>query len=134
MNSLISLRCHKISVGNGVNVWYREAGSRDKPTILLLHGYPTSSNMFRNLIPLIAASFHVVAPDLPGFGFTTMDEPFSFSFENLANTIADFVRAMQLSKYIIYIFDYGAPVGLRPVSYTHLDVYKRQSFTFTTCN
>lgn len=94
-------------------MWYREAGSRENPSILLLHGYPTSSNMFRNLIPLLASNFHVVAPDLPGFGFTTVDCHYEYTFDNLANTVHDFVSAVGLSKYIIYIFDYGSPVGLR---------------------
>ncbi|CEP64907.1 epoxide hydrolase LALA0_S14e01948g [Lachancea lanzarotensis] len=113
MQNPISPVYRKIQVNERAKVWYREAGSRNKPTILLLHGYPTSSNMFRNLIPLIATHFHVVSPDLPGFGFTTVDEDYTYTFDNLATTIFHFVKSIGLSKYIVYLFDYGSPVGLR---------------------
>ena len=96
-------------------IFYREAGNKDAPAILLLHGFPTSSHMFRNLIPRLADQYHVVAPDLPGFGFS--DSPprseFKYSFENLANVIAAFTEDVELKRFAIYIFDYGAPVGLR---------------------
>ncbi|SCU88880.1 LADA_0E12552g1_1 [Lachancea dasiensis] len=101
------------SLDEETSVWYREAGSQHDPTILLLHGYPTSSNMFRNLIPLIASKFHVVAPDFPGFGFTTVSPDFDYTFENIAKTIDSFVKKIGLSKYLLYIFDYGSPVGFR---------------------
>ncbi|SCU89037.1 LAME_0E02014g1_1 [Lachancea meyersii CBS 8951] len=105
--------CRTCSLKGGEKVWYREAGSKSESTILLLHGYPTSSNMFRNLIPLLASKFHVIAPDLPGFGFTTVKDDYSYTFENLSKTIYDFVASVGISKYILYIFDYGSPVGLR---------------------
>ena len=100
---------------DGINVFYREAGDPESPTMLLLHGFPTSSHMFRNLIPKLADNYHVVAPDLPGFGFS--DSPprgeFKYTFENLAGTIGAFTEKAGLKRFAIYIFDYGAPVGLR---------------------
>ena len=100
---------------DGVNIFYREAGSATSPTVLLLHGFPTSSHMFRNLIPKLADNYHVVAPDLPGFGFS--DSPprnkFEYTFENLARVIGAFTEKLGLKRFAIYIFDYGAPVGLR---------------------
>ena len=100
---------------NGINLFYREAGNATSPTVLLLHGFPTSSHMFRNLIPRLADHYHVVAPDLPGFGFS--DSPprdqFKYTFENLARVIDAFTEKVGLKRFAIYIFDYGAPVGLR---------------------
>jgi pimeloyl-ACP methyl ester carboxylesterase len=100
---------------NGFKIFYREAGDPQKPVVLLLHGFPTSSHMFRNLIPQLAEDFHVIAPDLPGFGFS--DAPghdlFQYTFENVAKVIGDFVEQMGLRKFAVYIFDYGAPTGLR---------------------
>ena len=100
---------------DGNQVFYREAGSKTNPTLLLLHGFPTSSHMFRDLIPALAAKYHVVAPDLPGFGFS--DPPdraqFRYTFENLAKVIGRFTEVIGLDRFAIYIFDYGAPVGLR---------------------
>ena len=100
---------------DGLNVFYREAGDGNTPTILLLHGFPTSSHMFRDLIPQLSDRFHLIAPDLPGFGLT--DQPsrdeFQYTFENLTNVIEQFVNAIGLKKYAIYVFDYGAPVGFR---------------------
>jgi pimeloyl-ACP methyl ester carboxylesterase len=100
---------------NGLNVFYREAGTPDAPAVLLLHGFPTSSHMFRGLIPNLAGPYHVVAPDLPGFGFSEAPprEQFRYSFENLAQTIGAFTEAVGLHRFALYIFDYGAPVGLR---------------------
>lgn len=100
---------------NGINVFYREAGPKDAPTILLLHGYPTSSNMFRNLIPILAGRYHVLAPDLPGFGFTDMParDQFSYTFENFTKTIQNFIDELSLKRFAIYVFDYGAPTGYR---------------------
>jgi pimeloyl-ACP methyl ester carboxylesterase len=96
-----------------VSVFYREAGDSARPAILLLHGFPTSSHQFRDLIPRLADRYHVIAPDLPGFGFTTAPEGFEYSFAGLAETMAAFTDAIGLERYAIYIFDYGAPVGLR---------------------
>ncbi|PIB93513.1 alpha/beta fold hydrolase [Caulobacter sp. FWC2] len=96
-----------------VSIFYREAGDPDRPTILLLHGFPTSSHQFRHLIPRLADRYHVVAPDLPGFGFTTAPEDFDYSFASLAKAMEAFTDAIGIDRYAIYIFDYGAPVGLR---------------------
>lgn len=100
---------------DGLKIFFREAGSKTAPSILLLHGFPTSSHMFRNLIPILAARYHVVAPDLPGFGFSDAPDrtSFRYSFEHLARVIAGFTEAVGLDRFVIYVFDYGAPVGLR---------------------
>jgi len=100
---------------DGNSIFYREAGPKTAPTLLLLHGFPTSSHMFRNLIPALADRYHVVAPDLPGFGFTHTPsrDQFRYTFENLANVIGKFTEVIGLDRFAIYIFDYGAPVGLR---------------------
>jgi pimeloyl-ACP methyl ester carboxylesterase len=98
-----------------VNIFYREAGDPQAPAVLLLHGFPTSSHMFRNLIPLLAGDYHVIAPDLPGYGLSDMPDrsAFTYSFDHLAEIIGDFVDQIGLKKFAVYIFDYGAPVGLR---------------------
>ncbi len=103
-----------VTVGNH-RVFYREAGDPQAPALLLLHGFPTSSHMFRNLIPLLSDQYHVVAPDLLGFGFSDAPDrkQFQYTFENLANNIEQFVEILKLKQYSLYIFDYGAPVGLR---------------------
>jgi pimeloyl-ACP methyl ester carboxylesterase len=100
---------------DGHRIFYREAGAKDAPTLLLLHGFPTSSHMFRNLIPTLADRYHVIAPDLPGFGFSKSPgrEHFRYTFENLANVVDRFTEKIGLDRFGIYIFDYGAPVGLR---------------------
>src|ERR1700761_3641719 len=100
---------------SGINVFYREAGDKTRPTLLLLHGFPSSSHMFRNLIPLLAEHYHMVAPDFPGFGQTDLPDckQFPYSFANLAEIISKFTEAAGLKKFAIYIFDYGSPVGLR---------------------
>jgi pimeloyl-ACP methyl ester carboxylesterase len=105
---------HKIEA-DGVNVFYRAAGDAGAPVVLLLHGFPTSSFMFRELIPRLADKFRVIAPDLPGFGFTEVPEnrKYTYSFDALARTIEAFTEALGLNRYAIYIFDYGAPTGLR---------------------
>ena len=99
----------------GHRVAYREAGDPARPTLLLLHGFPTSSHMFRDLIPLLADRFHLVAPDLPGFGFTESPDrgQFAYTFDNLAAVVDGFTQALSLQRYAIYVFDYGAPVGFR---------------------
>ena len=100
---------------NELNIFYREAGSTDAPVVLLLHGYPTSSHMFRNLIPILSEKYHVIAPDLPGFGYS--DKPdhkdFDYTFDNLAKQIQVFVDELGLKRFAVYVFDYGAPVGYR---------------------
>ncbi len=98
---------------DGVQVFYREAGPVDAPVVLLLHGFAASSHMFRELIPRLAGRYRVIAPDLPGFGFTAVPAGYKYSFDSLAKTIDAFVDALKLDQYAIYIFDYGAPVGLR---------------------
>ena len=100
---------------SGNKISYREAGPKTAPNLLLLHGFPSSSHMFRNLIPLLADRYHVVAPDLPGFGFSDAPDRkrFRYTFENLSKTIDDFTQAIGLDRYAIYVFDYGAPVGFR---------------------
>ncbi|HEY8997985.1 MAG TPA: alpha/beta hydrolase [Edaphobacter sp.] len=100
---------------DGVNVFYREAGDPAAPAILLLHGFPTSSTMFRELIPRLAQRYHVIAPDLPGFGFTKVpaERGYTYSFDSIAKTIEAFVEAIHLARYAIYVFDYGAPTGFR---------------------
>ena len=105
---------HKIEA-DGVNVFYRAAGDPGAPVVLLLHGFPTSSFMFRELIPRLADQFRVIAPDLPGFGFTEVPEErkYTYSFDALARTIEAFTDALGLNRYAIYVFDYGAPTGLR---------------------
>jgi pimeloyl-ACP methyl ester carboxylesterase len=99
----------------GLNVFYRDAGTPGTPAVLLQHGFPTSSHMFRGLIPHLAGHYHVIAPDLPGFGFSEAPPrgQFRYSFENLAQTIGAFTEAVGLHRFALYIFDYGAPVGLR---------------------
>jgi pimeloyl-ACP methyl ester carboxylesterase len=109
----------QVSVGfveaDGVNIFYREAGAKKSPVILLLHGFPSSSFQYRELMPLLADRYRVIAPDLPGFGFTEVpaSRNYRYSFDNLATTITAFVQAMQLEKFALYVFDYGAPTGFR---------------------
>ena len=100
---------------DGLDIFYREAGPQDAPTVLLLHGFPTSSHMFRNLIPLLADKYHVVAPDYPGFGNSSAPaaKEFDYTFDNLANVMESFTEKIGLTKYSIYLMDYGAPVGFR---------------------
>jgi len=100
---------------DGIKIFYREAGPADAPVILLLHGYPTSSHMFRHLMPRLASSFRVIAPDLPGFGFTEVpsERQYRYTFDSLGVTINAFVEALNLKRYAIYVFDYGAPTGFR---------------------
>jgi pimeloyl-ACP methyl ester carboxylesterase len=100
---------------DGLSVFYREAGAPDAPTLLLLHGFPSSSHMFRELIPLLAGEFHLVAPDLPSFGKSDMPDPdkFDYTFDHLADVIDRFTEVLGLDRFAIYVFDYGAPVGFR---------------------
>src|SRR5580698_3827865 len=105
---------HRVEA-DGVTVFYREAGAPDAPVVLLLHGFPTSSFQYRELIPRLADKYRVIAPDLPGFGFTEVPEgrQYKYTFEALAKTILAFTEALNLKHYALYIFDYGAPTGLR---------------------
>jgi len=109
---------HKNVKVNGVNIFYREAGDVNKPTILLLHGYPTSSHMFRNLITDLSVQYHVLAPDYPGYGRS--DQPamadFDYTFDNMALIIEGFLKELNINKYSIYLMDYGAPIGFRIAS------------------
>ncbi len=100
---------------DGLEVFYRQAGSRTNPTVLLLHGFPTSSHMFRNLMPALAADYHVIAPDYPGFGFSSMPalEEFDYTFDRLSEIVEGLVDKLGLESYSIYLMDYGAPVGFR---------------------
>jgi pimeloyl-ACP methyl ester carboxylesterase len=100
---------------DGLNVFYREAGDATAPTVLLLHGFPTSSHMYRELIPALADRYHVIAPDLPGFGFTDAPDRagFKYTFEHLTDVIERFTETLGLSHYTLFVFDYGAPVGFR---------------------
>lgn len=100
---------------DGTEIFYREAGDAARPALLLLHGFPTSSHMFRDLIPELADQYHIIAPDLPGFGQSAMAprDQYAYRFDNIANTIDRFTEVLGLAKFAIYIFDYGAPVGLR---------------------
>jgi len=96
-------------------IFYREAGDPNQTSLLLLHGFPSSSHMFRNLIPLLSDRFHIVAPDLPGFGFSQSSprSQFKYTFDNLATVIEAFTAVVRLQRYALYVFDYGAPVGYR---------------------
>jgi pimeloyl-ACP methyl ester carboxylesterase len=100
---------------DGFNVFYREAGPKDAPVVLLLHGFPSSGHMFRDLIPLLSDQYRVIAPDLPGFGQSDLPSraTFTYSFDNIAAVIDRFTEVIGLTKFAIYVFDYGAPTGLR---------------------
>ncbi|MCR9197598.1 MAG: alpha/beta fold hydrolase [Planctomycetaceae bacterium] len=100
---------------DGLDIFYREAGPQDAPTVLLLHGFPTSSHMFRHLIPQLATRYHVVAPDYPGFGYSSAPPVtrFEYTFDNLARVMDKFVDRVGLQTYSLYLMDYGAPVGYR---------------------
>src|SRR4051812_36993599 len=106
---------HRTAKVGGLDIFYREAGPKDAPAILLLHGFPTSSQMFRGLIPLLADEYRVVAPDYPGYGHSSMPphDQFAYTFDNLAAVIDQFTEAVGLTKYALYVQDYGAPVGYR---------------------
>ena len=116
MEELNSTQVHyKTTTVDGLTIFYREAGSPAAPTLLLLHGYPTSSHMFRDLIPQLADRYHVVAPDYPGFGYSGMPDhkEFAYTFENLTRVIERFTHVLQFEKYSLYVMDYGAPIGYR---------------------
>ncbi len=108
-----------IAYGNatvdGLNIFYREAGSAEAPTLVLLHGFPSSSHMFRNLIPVLAEKYHIIAPDYPGFGYSDAPsaDTFAYTFDHLADIVDHFLEQKGITKYSIYIQDYGSPVGFR---------------------
>lgn len=106
---------YKTAQVNDLDIFYREAGDPSASALLLLHGFPTSSHMFRDLIPLLSEKFHIIAPDLPGFGLSSAPDhtQFRYTFENLAKTMNQFTEKIGLKKYAMYVFDYGAPVGYR---------------------
>lgn len=106
---------YKTADVDGFDIFYREAGMREAPTLLLLHGFPTAGHMFRDLIPLLADRYHLVAPDLPGFGQSGAPShtAFTYSFDSMANLIDRFTEVIGLSRFAMYVFDYGAPTGFR---------------------
>jgi pimeloyl-ACP methyl ester carboxylesterase len=115
MQSTTPTVAHKTVTVDGVKIFYREAGPKDAPSVLLLHGFPTSSQMFRNLIPALADKYHVIAPDYPGFGHSEMPsrDKFAYTFDNLAQVVDRFTDEVGLKSYALYVQDYGAPVGFR---------------------
>src|ERR1700683_1388916 len=112
--SLLLASIHRVAA-DGVQVFYRTAGEANAPVVLLLHGFPTSSFMFRELIPRLANDYRIIAPDFPGFGFTEVppERNYSYSFDGLTLTIDAFTEALKFNRYAIYAFDYGAPIGFR---------------------
>ena len=110
----MSVRFNSVDV-DGLKVFYREAGNQARPTVLLLHGFPSASHMFRDLIPQLEDRYHIVAPDLPGFGMTEQParDKFTYTFENFAHVIDRFTEVLGLERFALYVFDYGAPVGFR---------------------
>ncbi len=114
---MFSLRYRTVKI-DGQEIFYREAGPKDAPVILLLHGFPTSSHMFRNLIPALADKYRVIAPDYPGYGNSSMPSPteFEYSFDNLAKVVDKFTEAVGAKTFALYVQDYGAPIGFRIAS------------------
>jgi len=106
---------HRTAIVDGVEIFYREAGERNAPVVVLLHGFPSSSHMYRGLIPALADRYHVVAPDLPGFGLSAMPSPqaFEYGFARFSNIIAAFLEQLGIGRYALYVMDYGAPTGFR---------------------
>ena len=110
----MTVRFNTVDV-DGLKVFYRSAGDPSAPVVLLLHGFPSASHMFRDLIPELAGTYHVVAPDLPGFGMTEQParDAFAYTFDNIARVVGRFTEVLGLQRFAIYVFDYGAPVGFR---------------------
>lgn len=115
---------HKSISINGTEIFYREAGDKAKPNLLLLHGYPSSSHMFRNVIPLLSERFHILAPDLPGFGFSAVPskDEFEYTFENFAVIIAGFLDKLNITKSSFYLFDYSAPILMHLIMKNRVEV------------
>jgi pimeloyl-ACP methyl ester carboxylesterase len=113
---------HRTTSVAGVNIFYREAGERGTPVVVLLHGFPSSSHMYRNLIPALADRYHVIAPDLPGFGLSEMPSPseFEYGFAAFSNVVAGLLEQLSIERYALYVMDYGAPTGFR-VALAHPD-------------
>jgi pimeloyl-ACP methyl ester carboxylesterase len=107
---------HKLEIEDGVSVFYRAAGSLSNPVLVLFHGFPASSHQYRDFIPLLATKYRVIAPDFPGFGFTTVPSNYKYTFDSLANTTASFLEALKITHCFAYVFDYGAPVAYRLAS------------------
>src|SRR5579863_2934992 len=105
---------HRMTV-DGVGIFYREAGPKDAPTIILLHGFPSSSREFDTLMPLLATRYHLIAPDFPGFGQSDAPPPssYSYTFDHLAKTTSEFLEALKIAKCVFFLHDYGGPVGFR---------------------
>ena len=114
LSTIFETKYHTQSI-DGVDIFYREAGEKERPTILLLHGFPSSSHMYRNLIPELAKEYHVIAPDYPGYGYSAMPDSkqFPYTFDKFADLIDKLLQKIGVEKYAIYVFDYGAPVGFR---------------------
>ena len=112
---LISSIAYRNATVDGLNIFYREAGPAGAPTLVLLHGFPSSSHMFRNLIPVLAEKYYVIAPDYPGYGYSDAPsvENFKYTFDHLADVVDHFLGQKGVTKYSIYIQDYGSPVGFR---------------------
>lgn len=106
---------YRYSTVDGVQLFYREAGNPDAPTVVLLHGFPSSSHMYRDLIPLLASKFHVIAPDFPGFGYSDMPpvDKYDYTFDNLATSVRGLLDQIKIGSYVLYMHDYGGPVGMR---------------------
>ena len=106
---------HRTAIVDGTEIFYREAGPKDAPALLLLHGFPTSSQMFRNLIPSLADKYRVIAPDYPGFGHSAAPDRanFAYTFDHYAELVSKFTEQIGMSQYALYVMDYGAPVGFR---------------------
>ncbi|ARM91078.1 alpha/beta hydrolase family protein (plasmid) [Rhizobium sp. CIAT894] len=111
----VPVTCHRTTRVAGIDIFYREAGEEGAPVIVLLHGFPSSSHMYRNLIPALADRYHVIAPDLPGFGLSEMPSPtaFEYGFAAFSDVVARFLEQLGAERYALYVMDYGAPTGFR---------------------